>query len=621
MIDRRRLLAFTAAGAGLAATGCASMPTFSLPGMGKPAASPEATANAKASLKAYMDRVFEETLDQSPETVTAFGLDSGARAGAKSLLSLPTLAEEEKSRAFTRRTRAELANLDRASMDAQDGIWFDTIAANMDAVIATFDIPYGQGGWPAIYRVSQQGGAYQSTPDFLDNQHTIETAADADAYVSRVNMFADVLLNETERMKEDFARGVIPPDFILAKTLQQQAGILATTPAQSGMVASVVRRTGEKGLTGDWGARTERLLTERVYPALKAQNDALKAIQPRAGHDASVSRLPDGEQYYANSLHYITTTRLTADEIHRVGLDQIAELSARADVLLKAQGFTQGTVAQRIQALGSDPRYIYPNTDAGKAELIGKLNDQMAAMQARLPNAFGRLPKSTVEIKRVPPEIEAGASLGYYNSPSLDGSRPGIYWINLKDTADWPSWTLPTLTYHEATPGHHLQIALQQESDAAPMLMNLLFFSSYVEGWGLYAEQLADELGAYENDPLGQVGYLQSLMFRSARLVVDTGIHSKRWSREAGIRYMMDAYGDQEGAATSEVERYCGWPGQACAYKVGHNEWVRIREKAKRELGARFDIKGFHDTALAGGGVPLTVLERVIDGWIAEQKR
>ncbi|HEY1224435.1 MAG TPA: DUF885 family protein [Brevundimonas sp.] len=621
MIDRRRLLAFTAAGAGLAASGCSTLPSLgALPGLGKPAPSPEATANAKASLNAYMDRVFEETLDQSPETVTAFGLDSGARAGAKSLLTLPTLAEEEKSRAFTRRTREELSHLDRDSMDAQDGIYYDTIAANLDAVIATFDIPYGQGGWPAIYRVSQQGGAYQSTPDFLDNQHTIETAADADAYVSRVNMFADVLLNETERMKEDFGRGVIPPDFILAKTLSQQAGMLATPPAQSSMLASVVRRTAEKGLNGDWGARVERILTDRVYPALQAQTDALKAIQPRAGHDASVSRLPDGEQYYANSLHYITTTRMTADEIHRVGLDQVAELTARADVLLKAQGYTQGSVASRIAALGADPAMAYPNTDEGKVQLIADLNRQMRAMDALLPQAFGRIPKSPVEIKRVPVEIQDGASLGYYNSPSLDGTRPGIYWINLRDTSEWPKWTLPTLTYHEASPGHHHQIALQQESAAAPKLMNLLFFSSYVEGWGLYAEQLADEMGAYAHDPLGQVGYLQSLMFRSARLVVDTGIHSKRWSRERAIQYMVETLGDQESASTSEVERYCGWPGQACAYKVGHNEWVRIREKAKRELGGRFDIRGFHDTALAGGGMPLTVLERVIDGWIAERK-
>jgi uncharacterized protein (DUF885 family) len=240
-------------------------------------------------------------------------------------------------------------------------------------------------------------------------------------------------------------------------------------------------------------------------------------------------------------------------------------------------------------------------------------------MQARLPQAFGRLPRSGVEIKRVPPEIEAGASLGYYNSPSLDGSRPGIYYINLRDTSEWPKWTLPTLTYHEATPGHHFQIAIQQESEAAPKLMNLVFFSSYVEGWGLYAEQLADELGAYEGDPLGQVGYLQSLMFRAARLVVDTGIHSKRWSREQGIRYMVETLGDQESASTSEVERYCGWPGQACAYKVGHNEWVRLREKARAALGDRFDLKGFHDVALAGGGVPLTVLERVVDDWTARR--
>jgi len=411
----------------------------------------------------------------------------------------------------------------------------------------------------------------------------------------------------------------VPPDFILAKAVRQQEGMLATAASASPITRSVIDRTQAKGLSGNWGAEVERLLTEQVYPALAAQNAVLKAALPGATHEASVRRLPQGDQYYANSLHYITTTRLTADEIHRTGLEQMADLTGRADVLLKAQGLTQGSVAERIKALGDDPKYVYPNTDAGKAELIAKLNAQMADMQGRLPRAFGRLPKAPVEIKRVPPEIEAGAPMGYYNSASLDGTRPGIYWINLKDTSEWPSWSLPTLTYHEASPGHHLQISLQQESPSAPMLMNLLGFSSYVEGWGLYAEQLADELGAYEHDPLGQIGYLQSLMFRSARLVVDTGIHSKGWSREQGIRYMMEAYGDQEGAATSEVERYCGWPGQACAYKVGHNEWVRLREKAKTALGPRFDIKGFHDTALAAGGVPLSVLERIVDGWVATQ--
>ncbi|MFA4938076.1 DUF885 family protein [Brevundimonas sp.] len=608
MFDRRRLLQSAALGAGLVAVGG---PAFARQGA--------AQGDAAAQLKTFMDATFEQTLDMSPEVVTMFGLDKGDRAAAKSKLTAPTRAEEDDQRAFVRRQRAELARIDRTKLDARNLNYYDSLAQNLDGIIATYDIPYGQGGWPNPYRVSQQGGAYQSTPDFLANQHTIETAADADAYVARVNAFADVLLAETDRVREEYALGVVPPDFILAKAIRQQDGVLATPAATSPLTKSVVDRAREKGLTGDWGAQVERLVTERVYPALAAQNAVLKAALPNAVHEGSVRRLPKGEEYYANSLRYITTTRLTADEIHRTGVEQMAELSARADVLLKAQGLTQGSVAERIKALGDDPKYVYANTDAGKAELIDKLNAQMADMQARLPNAFGRLPKAKVEIKRVPPEIEAGAPMGYYNSPSLDGTRPGIYWINLKDTAEWPSWTLPTLTYHEATPGHHLQISLQQESPSAPLLMNLLGFSSYVEGWGLYAEQLADELGAYENDPVGQIGYLQSLMFRAARLVVDTGIHSKGWSREQGIRYMMEAYGDQEGAATSEVERYCGWPGQACAYKVGHNEWVRLREKAKTSLGAKFDIKGFHDTALAAGGVPLSVLERIVDGWVATQ--
>ena len=610
MFDRRRLLQSAALGAGLVVVGG--------PAFARQAGASQGDA-AAAQLKTFMDATFEQTLDKSPEVVTMFGLDKGDRAAAKSKLTVPTRAEEDDQRAFTRRQRAELSRIDRSKLDARNANYYDSLIQNLDGVIATYDIPYGQGGWPNPYRVSQQGGAYQSTPDFLANQHTIETAADADAYVARVNAFADVLLAETDRLKEDYALGVIPPDFILAKAIRQQDGVLATPAATSPLTQSVVDRARAKGLTGDWGAQVERLVTERVYPALAAQNAVLKAAQPNAVHEASVRRLPQGEQYYANSLRYITTTRLTAGEIHSTGVEQMADLTARADVLLKAQGLTQGSVAERIKALGDDPKYVYANTDAGKAELIAKLNAQMADMQARLPNAFGRLPKAKVDIKRVPPEIEAGAPMGYYNSPSLDGTRPGIYWINLKDTAEWPSWTLPTLTYHEATPGHHLQISLQQESESAPLLMNLLGFSSYVEGWGLYAEQLADELGAYENDPVGQIGYLQSLMFRAARLVVDTGIHSKGWSREEGIRYMMEAYGDQEGAATSEVERYCGWPGQACAYKVGHNEWVRLREKAKTILGRKFDIKGFHDTALAAGGVPLSVLERIVDGWVATQ--
>jgi uncharacterized protein (DUF885 family) len=612
MIDRRCFLAAASGGAALIAAG----PAFA----GRSATRTAGTGSGEAALAGFMDKAFEAQVDASPETATRLGLDTGSRAALKSRLTIPTREYEEKERARIRATRAELGALDRASLDTQDAIHYDTIAANLDAIIDTYAIPYGQGGWPQVYRVSQGGGAYLTTADFLDTQHTIKTAADAEAYVSRVNDFADVLAAETDRMREEFALGVVPPDFILNKTIGLQAGMLGTAAGESTLVRSIVRRTGEQSISGDWGTRVEKLVAERVYPALQRQNDALKAALPTAGHDASVSRLPQGAQYYANSLNYITTTRMTADEIHRAGLEQVADLTARSDALLKAQGLSQGTVGERMAALTADPANLYPNTDEAKVELIAHLNEQMAAMQVLLPKAFGRLPRAGVQIKRVPPEIQAGASQGYYNSPSLDGTRPGIYWINLTDTANWPKFTLPTLTYHEAMPGHHLQIALQQESAAAPKLMNLLFFSSYAEGWGLYAEQLADELGAYDNDPLGRIGFYQSLLFRAVRLVVDTGIHSKGWSREQAIRYFIDHTGRAEGGATSEVERYCAWPGQACAYKVGHNEWVRLREKARAALGDRFDIRGFHDTALAGGGMPLTVLERVVDNWVSTQK-
>ena len=336
---------------------------------------------------------------------------------------------------------------------------------------------------------------------------------------------------------------------------------------------------------------------------------------PGATHDGGVWRLPDGEAYYRFGLKYFTTSAMTPDEVHQMGLEQVAEISARADALLKAQGMTQGSVGQRIAALGKDPRFVYPNTDEAKDELLQELNVQMAAMQARVPDYFGRLPKSPCEIRRVPKAIEAGAPGGYYQPPALDGSRPGAYYINLRDTAEWPKWTLPTLTYHEAVPGHHFQIALQMERPDTPLLMKIMGFSAYSEGWGLYAEQLADEMGVYENDPFGQIGYLQSLMFRAARLVVDSGLHHKRWSREQGIRYMVDTLGDQESSIATEVERYCVWPGQASSYKVGHTTWVRLREDAKRRLGPRFDIKGFHDAGLNLGGVPLTVLERNLNAW------
>ena len=604
MLDRRRLLMSVAAGGALAAAG----PLRAL-------AQTATAGTASAEFHALLDKIVQDLVLSNPEMLTMLGMDRGERAGARFNLNDRSQAKIEADKAkFVDAMKATKA-IDRAQLTSVEQTYYDSLEFFGDTAMEGYAFPYGGGMFPSPYTVSQLGGAYQQIPDFLDSQHRIEAADDAEAYLSRLSDFAKGLDAERDRMQADFAAGAVPPDFVIDRTLTQMAAITGTAPADSVMSQSLARRTAEKGVDGDWAARAQAILANDVYPAIQRQADAFQAVRPGATHDGGVWRLPDGEAYYRFGLKYFTTSAMTPDEVHQMGLEQVAEISARADALLKAQGMTQGSVGQRIAALGKDPRFVYPNTDEAKDELLQELNVQMAAMQARVPDYFGRLPKSPCEIRRVPKAIEAGAPGGYYQPPALDGSRPGAYYINLRDTAEWPKWTLPTLTYHEAVPGHHFQIALQMERPDTPLLMKIMGFSAYSEGWGLYAEQLADEMGVYENDPFGQIGYLQSLMFRAARLVVDSGLHHKRWSREQGIRYMVDTLGDQESSIATEVERYCVWPGQASSYKVGHTTWVRLREDAKRRLGPRFDIKGFHDAGLNLGGVPLTVLERNLNAW------
>jgi uncharacterized protein (DUF885 family) len=317
-----------------------------------------------------------------------------------------------------------------------------------------------------------------------------------------------------------------------------------------------------------------------------------------------------------------TTTNYTPEQVHRMGLDQVADISARIDTILRAKGMTRGTVGARLMALNEDPAQLYPATDQGRAQMLADLNAQIVEVYKLLPRAFNTLPKAKVEVRRVPVFIQDGAANGYYQSAALDGSRPAAFYINLKETGDWPRYNLPTLAYHETVPGHHLQVALSQESDRIPMLLRtraLGGFSAFSEGWALYAEQLADETGAYASDPLGRAGYLQSLLFRAARLVTDTGIHAKRWTRAQATQYMVDTIGNAPSRAQREVERYFASPGQANSYKVGHTVWVKVREDAKAKLGAKFDLRAYHDAVLLSGVMPLTVLERHVAEWVATQ--
>jgi len=607
-LQTRRQMLFTAAGALAVASG-ARVPT----------ALAQGAASASDRLDVLLETFYQSALDDVPELVTRLGLDSGPRAGAKSQLSSASIAALDAERAKTADQLARLLALPRAELSGMDAVNYDAVKFSLETDhAANRQFVYGEEGAGQPYVISQLSGAYQAVPDFLGSQHVIENKGDADAYLSRLEAFATVMDQEIERVRRDVDLGVIPPDFVIERTLTQMSGLL-TDPAASPLVTSVAERAAAKGIAGDYASQASAIYVDKVRPALERQIALMGELAPRAVHDAGVWRLPDGEAYYEHALRASTTTSLTAEEVHQMGLEQARQLSARADVILKAEGYTQGSVGERIAALFKEPKYHFPNTDAGKEELIESLNAMTEAMYKRLPEYFGTLPKAPVEVRRVPKFIEAGAPGGYYNQPTLDGSRPGIFWINLRDSAENPTWTLPTLTYHEAAPGHHMQLALQQEADL-PMIRRATFLSAYGEGWALYAEELAKEMGVYEDNPLAEVGYLQAALFRAARLVVDTGIHAKRWSREQAIETMSSIDGSPISSSTTEIERYAVWPGQACSYMVGKLVWLRLREKARTQLGDRFDLRAFHDAGLLSGAVPLTVLEAVIDNHIAARR-
>jgi uncharacterized protein (DUF885 family) len=605
VFNRRHVLA---AGAAAAATAAVSAKTaFAAP------ASP-----AEAQLNKLMDDFFAESLRESPQLCTSLGVDKGEHAAAKGKLDQSSIAYREHLVALNADQMKRLHAIDRKQLTGMAVVNYDTIDYGVTtSAEADRSFKYGNEGGGQPYVISQLTGSYHDTPDFLANQHTIETKADCDAYLARLEDFPRVLDEETERARRDMGLGVIPPDFCIAGAITQMNG-LKGAPDKSSLVVSLVDRAKEKKIDGAWGAQASKIYLDKIIPALDRQIALMETMKPKAVHDAGVWRLPEGPLYYELALQGGTTTKMTAAEVHQLGLDTAKSLGARADVLFKQIGMSQGTVGERYKALYAQTKYRYPNTDAGKDKLIADLNVLVQKMQARLPGAFGTLPKAPLKIQRVPKFIEAGAPGGYYNTPSLDGSRPGIYWINLRDTAEVPSWTLPTLTYHEGIPGHHLQLSLQQEADL-PMLRRIIGYSSYSEGWALYAEQLAQEMGAYEGDPQGELGYLHDALFRAARLVVDTGLHAMKWSREQAIKTMVDIDGDPETAAATEIERYCVWPGQACSYMVGKLTWLRLREKAKTQLGPKFDIRRFHDAGLLAGGMPLTVLDLHINAWLSRQ--
>jgi len=610
VIDRRQ---FVKASGSLIAAAVAATLARRVPG-----AQAERAPTPAGSLDALFDVFMDERLTRHPERLTSLGLDQGKYAWAKAKLSDASLAgvQEDKRQSAAQLRRLEA--FDRNSVQGADRANYDTVMFQLVSAERAAPFAYGDGVRP--YVVSQLTGAYQSLPTFLDRQHRITVKEDADAYLARLHAFAVVLDQETERVRHDAGIRVIPPDFIVDRTLEQMKVLRAAAPADSILSTSIAARSKKLGLAGDWGADAARIVADEVYPALDRQAAALQGLRPQAQHDAGVGHLPQGRELYEVALREATTTDMTPDEVHQLGLEQAKDLAARMEVILRAQGMTSGSLAERAQALARDPKYLYPNTDEGRQQIVDYCNGLIKQLQPHLPQYFRIMPRAPVEIRRVPAYTEAGAPGGYYERPPLDGSRPGAFYINLRDTGEWSRWKLPTLVYHESEPGHHFQLALVLEMPQLPLIRKAGGgFSANIEGWALYAEQLCDEMGMYDSDPLGRLGMLQSALFRAARCVVDTGLHAKGWSRERAIEYMVDTTGDNRTVMTTEVERYCTWPGQATSYKVGHTRWLKLRAEARSKLGPKFDIRDFHDAGLSAAPMPLSVLEGAIGDWVAKR--
>lgn len=583
------------------------------------AAMPAAARPAQPA--SVIDMLADEWLRLAPDRTTSLGIDTGARAGLRSQLMDLSPAGAKRVEAWLRGAIPRLQAVVAGAGDAATTRTAEVALAAYRTSADGFAFGYGDpsvAGWRnGPYVVAQNMGSYLDTPKFLEGDHPIKTAADADAYLARLAAWPKQLDGETARLKIDRGRGVIAPDFILDKTLAAMTLTRNEPPAQMVVVTALARKAA--GIPGDWAARAERIITSGVLPALDRQIAELKVHRGRAKSDAGAWKLPQGDAYYAWALRAATTTQMTPDEVHADGLRQHADYHRQMDTILRSMGLTQGSVGARMRALNKDPRFTFASGDAGRAEILKFIEGRIADIRPRLPNAFHTLVRGTVEVRRIAPAEEIGAPSAYGGPGSLDGSIPGRFWINLRDPARHTKYNLPTLTYHEALPGHVWQGEYNQKQ---PLLGTLIGdgFSAYVEGWALYAEQLAGELGVYEGDSIeskaGRLGYLDSMAFRAARMVVDTGIHHKRWTRDHALEWFAEATGDTVEGVTSEIDRYCVWPGQACGYKVGHSEINRQRERAKAAMGARFDYRAFNDMVVGGGSRPLSFVARDTDRMI-----
>ena len=570
-----------------------------------------------------------EFLLADPEIATLVGLTDGTILDYHSDKLTPYgIHHRDETYARLSRSLAEVRQFDRARLGRQDQITYDILIDRCENGLA-----FRRFGWlqdvgldEAPYPISPMWGVAAELPEFMETAHVVKNDRTARNYVKRLEAMGGKLDAVTAALQRQAQAGVVLPLSLLDRSLLVIHDTVAGRPEDNALVTTFAERMSKvTALDAPRRGQLERAAVDAVrmsvYPAYARMTAALEALRPQAAtQSAGVDRLPDGAAYYAAMLREATTTDYTPEQIHALGTSEVARILGEMDTLLRAQGLTAGSVADRMTALRKDPHFLFSNDEAGRRAALERYQQILDEINARMPEYFRSRPTKRLTVQRVPAAREKGAAQAYYQPASLDGSRPGIFFANLRDMNEVPQWSMKTTAYHEGIPGHHFQISIALGLKDMPLIRQEPLYSAYSEGWALYAEEFAAEIGMYKNDPWGNLGRLQLELLRAARLVVDTGLHAKGWSREQSIDYMVSTTGMAEAEVTSEVERYMALPGQACAYKVGELKILELRRKAQQALGPGFSLKDFHSVVLENGVMPLTLLEQVVDEWIARAR-
>jgi len=620
----RRLLAVSALSLALCVACSHGMPQAATATAPAITSAEAGTASTDARLNAWFERKYEEQLQFSPIKMTFLGrkdryaeLDDMSREGAAKQLAWQVAAVEQMKSGF---------GYDALGDDAK--LSWDLFAYQAEEAKAAERFRDHR------YPFEQMGGAQAFLPTFLINFHKVEDEADYTAYVARLREVRRAFAQLMDQVKRSAAAGIRPPRFAHEGVISQAGKVITgapfTTGADSALWADAQAKADALVKAGKIdAARAQALkdearaaLLDAVKPAFADVIAWYKADLPNAAVNPSGvgSRHPDGAAYYAERLRSSTTTDMTAEQVHQIGLSEVARIRAEMELLKDKVGF-DGDLKAFFKFVDTDPRFKYPNTDAGRKGYIDDATAAIATIKQQLPKYFGLLPKADLVVKRVEAFREVDGAAQHYYPSTPDGKRPGVYYAHLSDMGAMPKTTLEVIAYHEGLPGHHMQIAIAQELKGVPEFRKQADFNAYAEGWGLYSEWLAREMPGTYSDPYSEYGRLTSEMWRAIRLVVDTGLHAKGWTEKDAVTYFSANSSIPLPAIQAEVRRYITWPGQATGYKIGMLKIQQLRAKAEAELGDDFDIRGFHDAVLGGGAMPLTLLERRIDQWIASEKK